>query len=387
MNLSINKHLSKEEIIKNGSIFTPEYIVDLVYSMISGKIDNNSVVIDFGAGYGAFISRFEQLKAKKFIATDCDELSIEFLKKYDSCVNTICENSLKNIVRSKYASNAEDIIVVGNPPYNDVTSQYKKGEKGSFEIDDDVFARDVGISFLKMYSKIDAKYICVLHPLSYLCKKNNFSSLGEFSKRYKLINGILFSSKHFESINKINAEFPVVAALYERNNDGMSFNDVLNFKFSIFQTEKTFVLSSYKTIDGIVDKYPTKNKEDSDLQFYTIRDINALKRNKSFLTGHCNNGILVNKDNLKYYAWLDFFKCHFFAGDFEYLFGNLSPLTTDKIRDKKFVDALLGYIMNENKIVARFYKENDPSFYEKYSSLSYDESLLLCECSRLSKVD
>lgn len=383
MKLSVNTHLSKEDIIKNGSIFTPDYIVDLVLNQIRNKLTESMTIVDFGAGYGAFSSAFLKLPHKKIIATDCDEQSINFIKQEHHGVETILENSLLNISREKYCDGGE-LIVVGNPPYNDVTSQYKKGEKGSFEMDEDVYARDLGISFLKMYDKIGAQYICVLHPLSYLCKKNNFSSLGIFNYHYKLIGGILFSSKHFESIKKTNAEFPVVAAFYERNNQGMTFDYILNFKFDVFGSDKKYVVGAFNTIDGVVDKYPTKIKNDEDLQFYTLRDINALHRNRTFLVGFCANGIKMSKEKLHYYAWLDLFKNNFDAGEFGYLFGNLSPLLTDKINDLDFQNKLLSYILNENDVVKTYYKKNDKEFFDKYSSISYSKDELVEECRKLS---
>lgn len=371
--LSANEHLSKEDIIKNGSIFTPDYIVDLVDSMIADKIDNNTVLIDFGAGYGAFISKFLNSKANKFVATDFDHLSFQFLKEHYPSVNVLEENSISNVLRSKYATQNEKIIVIGNPPYNDVTSQYKKGEKGSTEIDTDIYARDLGISFLKMYDKIGAEYVCVLHPLSYLCKKSNFNSLGMFSVNYTLKKAVIFSSHHFETIKKANAEFPVVAALYKRETSFMSFDFIKDFEFDIFGSDKKYKINSLKTIDGIVNKYPTKDKKDSDLQFYTIRDINALHRNKSFLIGHCNNGIKVTKDNLHYYAWLDLFKNYFNPKNDAYLYGNLSPLISSKINETNFKNKLYAYILNNNKIVNDFYKKQDPEFYNKF--LNFDYSL------------
>lgn len=383
MKLSVNTHLSREDIIKNGSIFTPEYIVELVVNQIKDRLTDETTLVDFGAGYGAFSSAFLKFPHRRIIATDCDEKSIEFIKQEHNTIETILENSLLNVNRAKYCDD-DNLVVIGNPPYNDVTSQYKKGKKGSFDMDKDVFARDLGISFLKMYDKINSKYICILHPLSYLCKKNNFSSLGVFRDHYKLISGILFSSKHFESIKKTNAEFPVVAALYERNNEGMDFNYILNFKFDIFNSTKKYVLTAFKTIDGVVDKYPTRNKKPTDLQFYTIRDINALRRNRTFLIGQCNNGIKVTTDNLYLYAWLDLFRNNFDAGEYQYLFGNLSPLLTNKIFDQSFQKQLISYALNENEVVNSFFKNNDMSFFKKYSSIEYSKIDLVKECSELA---
>ena len=379
MKLSVNTHLSKEEIIKNGSFFTPNYIVNLVVDQVKDKLSNETVVIDFGVGYGAFASAFLNLPHKRIIATDNDEKSIEFVNKYIDGVDTYLENSLLNINREKYGLNNDELIIIGNPPYNDVTSQYKKGEKGHFEMDEDVSARDLGISFLKMYAKLGPKFICVLHPLSYLIKKTNFSSLGSFKDNYRLVSGIIFSSKHFESIKKNNIEFPVVAALYERQQGGMDFEYIQNFEFNIYLKDVTFTISSYKTIDGIVKKYPSKDKSDDDLQFYTLRDINALKRNKTFLTGHCANGIKITKDNIHYYAWLDLFKHNFTAGDYDFLFGNLSPLITEKIEDNDFKTRLISYVLNENKVVNNYYKNNDPVFFDKYINIDYSKPSLVDE--------
>ena len=118
MKLSVNTHLSKEDIIKNGSIFTPDYIVQLVVDQIRDKLTEKTTIVDFGAGYGAFSSAFLNLPHKKIIATDCDEQSINFIKQEHSGVETILENSLLGIERQKYC-NDDDLIVVGNPPYND----------------------------------------------------------------------------------------------------------------------------------------------------------------------------------------------------------------------------------------------------------------------------
>lgn len=373
MTLSKNQHLTNAETIKRGSIYTPEFIVKLCYSMIVKYINHNSVVIDFGAGYGAFIDIFKQSKAKRIIATENDKKAYEILSKNYADVEIKKENSLLNVSRSKYKITNEDIISIGNPPYNDVTSQYKKGEKGGVTMDSELYSRDLGISFLKMYSILKSKYICVLHPLSYISKKANFNSLGEFAKNYTLISGTIFSSREFRGIKKKSIEFPVVAALYVRSQEGMKHEDILNFKFNILNTNNTFRISDYLTIDGYINKYPTKNKADSDLQFYTVRDLNALKRNRSFLTGHCNNGIKVTKDNLHLYAWLDLVKNFFTYSDKYYLFGNLSPIFTKKvIDDKVFQNKLIAYICQNNDVVINYFKKNDPLYLKEWQSYKFD---------------
>jgi len=360
LTLSKIEHLSKEDIIKNGSIFTPQHIVKIAEKWLSDKINDNDFIIDFGVGYGAFISEFLNY-SNNLIATDIDESSIKLVSSLFPKVKVILENSLIDISRSKYGINESDtIIIIGNPPYNDLTSQYKKGQKGNLEIDDSIRARDLGISFLKMYALLQPEYICILHPLSYLIKKTNFNSLNSFKDHYILEKGIIFSSNEFESIKKSNAEFPVVLSLYKKSKSKiMDFEYIENFTFEILSSNETFCLKNFTTIDGHIKKYPTKElKKDEDLKFYTIRDINALKRNKSFLTGFSNNGIKISINELYQYAWLDYFKNNF-NPDKSFIYGNLSPLYSDKIENDLIKKELISYVMINNDVVKKYILENN----------------------------
>ncbi len=352
---SLIKHLSKEDIVKNGSIFTPQYLVSIVSDLLTKYITENSVIGDFGSGYGAFLQQFYD-KGKRCFATECDEVSYKLLVQEYPNLTIYNENSLFSINRGKYGLTAADeLIVVGNPPYNDVTSLYKKGSKGELICDEDVSARDFGISFLKAYCKLNAKYICVLHPLAYLIKKSNFNSLGIFKDNYKLLDSVIFSSQCFESIKKSNAEFPVIAALYERNKSGMKYNYIENFKFNIFQSENKFQLNSISTIDKKVNKYPKKDCHNG-LQFYTMRDINALMRNTSFVEGEISNGVEVSIDNLYQYGWILFFKNNFKPKSNKYLYGNLSPLYPQNINEE-FKNKAAYYAFNNNSLVKKYYSK------------------------------
>ncbi len=122
------KHLSKQEIIKNGSIFTPQYLVTLVSELLDEYIDLNSVIGDFGSGYGAFLQQFIG-KGKRCFATEYDEMSYRLLKQEYPTIQIYHENSLLNISRDKYKLREEDeLIIIGNPPYNDVTSLLKNSQ-------------------------------------------------------------------------------------------------------------------------------------------------------------------------------------------------------------------------------------------------------------------
>jgi hypothetical protein len=114
------------------------------------------------------------------------------------------DNSLANVNRAKYGLENDDrLVVVGNPPYNDVTSLNKKRGSNSKEslnitMDDAVRSNDLGIAFLKAFDVLEADVVCVLHPLSYLIKESNFKSkIAPFVKNYRLERGVFFSSAEF----------------------------------------------------------------------------------------------------------------------------------------------------------------------------------------------
>lgn len=359
MDLSSVKHLSKIDIIKNGSFFTPPYIIDLVYNQLKKYIDKETIIGDFGAGYGAFIHIFNNKCKNEIFGTEIDDISYQFLIKNYPNNKIYHENSLLNVSREKYnLQDSNKFVIIGNPPYNDVTSIYKKGEKGKLVCDENLKSRDLGISFLKAFSELEADFICVLHPLAYLIKKTNFKSLGIFCSKYKLIDGTIFSSKNFESIKKSRSAFPVVAALYKKDLSGMTYDDILKFRFKILNSEKMFCLNDISIIDGKIHKYPIKNIM-TKIQFYTLRDMNALMRNKSFIAGPINNGVNVDIDNLYQYCWLYYLKKNFIQSENYFLYGDLSPLYNKKIEEKKYKNLLVSYAYENEPLISKYFNKCD----------------------------
>ena len=400
---SVNAHLNREEIIKSGSIYTGPALVDLVYGQVAQYIDDNTVIGDLGSGYGAFIEKFKD-KGKSCFGTEYDDRSYELLKNEYPGIRFFHENSLIDVNREKYGLTQDDkLIIVGNPPYNDTSSIYKKGEKGKIVCDEDLASRDFGITFLKAYNKLCADYVCVLHPLAYLIKKQNFNSLGRFKCNYKLISATIFSSKEFESIKKTNSDFPVAAALYKRDRRGMSYQYIRDFGFHIYKSNSVFLLSSILTIDGIVGKYPTPHKKRCDtdyadlfwkdpesddqtprLQFYTLRDMNALLRNAGFVEGIIPNGIDVTLENLFQYSWLYFLKNNFDPKVNRFLFGNLSPLYTDKLNEDSFKNSVVSYAYNNCDLVKKYYPKE--KIKTLYGSITDQYNALFDELNRLSNM-
>ena len=331
------EHLDKIEIIKLGSYYTPQQLVDKAYQFISPYLKNkDAVIFDSAGGCGAFIAG---LKGDNYRIADKDPKACSFVSSRFDKNNVYCTNSLENIGRAKFLiPESSFLIMIGNPPYNDTTSEFKHGEKGINICDPDLKDRDLGISFLKSYNKLKADIVCVLHPLSYLIKEANFKRLKDFKDNYKLIKGEIFSSALFRGTG--TAKFPVLIALYKRNSEGMTFNYIKAFKFNLLNNNKKFILSRYKTIDGYINKYPPRKNDIKEspigLYYWTLRDINSLKKNISFILKQHINSITVTLENFYQYAYLYSFKKLFNTEDI-WLYGNLSPLVDiqEVERDKK----------------------------------------------------
>jgi methylase of polypeptide subunit release factors len=328
-------HLNHDDTINYGSYYTPEWLVDEVYALLQRNIPGygDYYILDTSCGYGGF------LRGEKAIGADIDATAIKVAKSRLPENAYFRQNSLRDISRLQYGLNDHDkVIVVGNPPYNDTTSMIRSGiKKIKFERDKDVVARDTGISFLLSFNKIRADYICVLHPLSYLIKKKNFESLGEFAKNYKLTDSLIVSSGVFSNTSKAT-QFPIIIGLYERCLSGMGYDYIRSYKFKTSKSEK-FSLKDYDVIDKYITKYPNHNnvsKAETIANFYTMRDINALKRMKTFIDKESGYTIRVTKDNFFYYCYVDIFKEY--IPRIPYYFGNSNiMIDTDACRELKNV--------------------------------------------------
>jgi hypothetical protein len=102
----------------------------------------------------------------------------------------------------------------------------------------------------------------------------------------------------------------------------MDYNYVTHYKFAT-QNNKTFSVSQFDTIGKYVSKYPNHKavKENETVAyFYTMRDINALKRAATFLKKETTNAVRVTKDKLPYYCYADVLKDY--IPHIPYYFGN-----------------------------------------------------------------
>ena len=367
-----SRHLSSSEQIKRGSFYTPKEIVDTVHNLIElYKSQDNPVIFDNSAGTGAFIKKE---KAVTYKAAESDSKAVQLLKKKLPAKNIFVGNSLSNVHRAKYnISPADFLIQVGNPPYNDTTSAYRNGQKGKNICDKDLFDRDLGISFLRSYSKLQANVVCILHPLSYLIKESNFKRLKIFAQNYKLKKGVLFSSAVFKNLSSTG--FPIVIALYEKNFQGMSYEDIQKFKFSILDGKQSFVLKNYENTDSFIRKYPPKKTDspisDIGLYYYTFRDINSLMRNRAFHTQRLANSIVVSMNDLYKYAYLFAFKKLFRPVDM-WIYGNLSPLGNLNLVEKNKKLFIKYMLISEKKALMELDEQVKKQILKYYSLKASD---------------
>ena len=299
--------MEQTDKINLGSYYTPTTIVDIAWQMLNPPIDKQATILDTTCGYGNFLRHYGQAET---IGCDIDDTALDTAREINLDTILIKTNSLKNVSRQKFCiTEQEKLIIIGNPPYNDHTSLIRRNiKRDTEEIDADLKTRDIGISFMRSYNKLKADTICILHPLSYLIKRTNFKSLKGFASNYKLNDAIIISSQEFSESAHLTP-FPIIVAIYHRSPIGMTYKDIKSFPFKI-NTGGFFQLTDFKYITSYVDKYPQKKKpaDPDPLYFWTLRDINALSRNKTFVEEHSTNTITIDKAKLEYYIYIDVFK-------------------------------------------------------------------------------
>lgn len=356
--MTLQTHLNKKDKINLGSFYTADFLVNEVFTMLRKYADfKECVLLDSSCGSGNFLrleaigkGGFSKDSFSKIIGVDIDKMAIQIARaRLDSKVILLCKNALSGMVRADFGIEESDkLIVVGNPPYNDRTSivQQKLKNKDVSAVDFALQARDIGISFLRSYERLRADFICVLHPLSYLIKKANFHALKDFAKAYKLLDSCIVSSKEFCKDSK--GHFPIIIALYKRDNVGMDYEYIYNFAFKTMEGRQ-FRLNDFEYIANYIDKYPNKNRIDSKdkvAMFYTLRDINALRRSKTFMQKENTNTIYITQDKYSLYCYVDVFKA--FLTHIPYYFGNCDVM----IDYKKFKNLESCFVKaSESKIL------------------------------------
>lgn len=314
--------------------------------MLESRVNlTDFLLLDSSCGYGDF---FIDSDVYEYLGADIDSKA---LGKVASHIHTLQTNSLESVSRKKFGiQDSQKLIIIGNPPYNDKTSMIRNAIKqGNPNIDENLKSRDLGISFLRSYAVLEPDFVCVLHPLSYLIKRANFNALKNFKEKYRLIDSLLISSSNF---TKAKTHFPIIIALYERDLRGMDYEFIESYSFKTDEG-RTLRLKKFDFITKYVNKYPNPHdKGKAVAYFHTLRDINALKRNKTFLAKESHNAIRIFADNLKYYYYIHHFKS--FANRLPYYFGNLDVFI-DNVRFLENVDSFMS--LDSNKYIEEYFTE------------------------------
>lgn len=328
----VQRHLSYEEMTEYGCFYTPQKFVDKLIEMIKLNVCGfeNYTYLDSSCGYGNIL---RPLDSYKIIGCDIDPKAIDVAKRNLFNCDFYVINSLYNFNRKKInLADDEKLIIVGNPPYNDFTSKVKNNIKHDSPclVDRDIKTRDLGLSFLLSFLKLNPEYVAILHPLSYMIKKTNFNILSAFYQKYKLIDHCIINSQEF-SLTSRTKGFPIIIAIYKKVADGMKYTDIFNMTFKTIENKKFNLNFDY--ISNYIKKYPSKDKKytDNDIFFFTMRDINALNRSKTFLKDFNDNAIVIDKNKFAYYCYVDVFKDY--ISKIPYYLGNCDVF----INNEKFL--------------------------------------------------
>lgn len=322
-------HLTYREKTNLGSFYTPLPLVSRVYEMLHRNTGDAAadVILETSCGYGAFFAVPTRQNQARLIGADLDPAALAVARNNFPSVTFHETNALADISRAKYGvGENERLVIVGNPPYNDVTSHVKNRVKAApCTIDETVRTRDLGLSFLLSFAKLDPLFIAVLHPLSYLIKGANFKVLRPLMRNYVLRDALVFNSQKFSETSKSNG-FPIVIALYARDPRGTTYADITCRRFHTLEGA-SFSLADFDYVCRYITKYParfSRRPSREAYRFYTMRDINALKRSRTFIREDTDNTIHINPDKLPYYCYVDIFKD--FANELPYYFGNLDVM-------------------------------------------------------------
>lgn len=344
--INTQSHLTVAGRVNLGSFYTPAKYVSLVGEwLLAHGIDETWTIADLSCGYGAFfeLSMIPNFAGCRFIGNDIDKDAIDTARKMFPRTEFTVENALCDVSRSKFLlGDNERVVIVGNPPYNDVTSQInQKIKTGDVAIDADLKTRDLGMSSLLAYDKIRADYVAVLHPLSYLIKKANFKATERFFGNYEMLEHVVFTSQEFAGTSK-HTGFPVVVALYRRaEGRGLTYEAVQDMHFTTAEGNE-FVLSGFDYVTDFVKKYPHKERYEPEILFYTMRDINALKRCRTFIKERISNAVDVPPEQLPFYCYIDCFKRYaqvpYWMGNFDvpFIAGEFADIAEAVVADAKF---------------------------------------------------
>lgn len=348
--------------IANGVFYTPDNLVAKSIAFLK-TVDDETIFLDAGAGSGQFTNAYaKHFLNNKILAYEIDENAAKAIVNAKNVVI-----ATKNLLHD-FNLDLKKTIVIGNPPYRNLNSLYKRDVQTSEIIDEEYKAPDIGLSFLKLFNFHQAKEMCLILPMTFFLKKNNFRVLKDF--KYSISDALIFNATMFPSL-KIN--HPLVLIDFVRSEKALSWEDVLNYNFKFIEmppqtslndeiklkkAEKTVKYAALATVrDAEIKIYKQKDDVPTGLWFYTLRDMRALLRNATFLTKPNNDAIVVDGTNFYQYAYLDWLKAHFLNLDDCFLFTNYAPIYFSAFVEK-YKTYFVNWALENNDVVKNFIAKN-----------------------------
>jgi hypothetical protein len=120
-------HLNHLDTVNLGSYYTNLKHVKKAWNLILPYINEDFVILDSSCGYGNF---FQNSVLNRQIGSDIDKQALEIAKKHHPKIEIYHKNALTEITRETYKiKNEEKLCIIGNPPYNDLTSMLPLKQK------------------------------------------------------------------------------------------------------------------------------------------------------------------------------------------------------------------------------------------------------------------
>ena len=167
------------------------------------------------------------------------------------------------------------------------------------------------------------------------------------------LNPRIFKSALFPNCSK-TSPFPICGSLFLKNKNGFSYDALKNFIFTV-EDGANFSMNEFAYVN--IEKYPKQfspAKHLSGVYFYPQRDINSLKRNKSFVFDYAANLICIEKNLLKYYVYLDVFKD--FIYHTPYYFRNHNVMINYKLF-AHYENSFITYAVKKHPALKIYFKD------------------------------
>lgn len=356
--------------VQKGQFYTTPCVAALFkdqMDLLLATLPPDTVILDPAAGTGNLTLQFH---THRTVNCDIDAGSVAILQEL-GCEDVVHGNSLMGANRVKFHLKDVDTLVLGmNPPFNNQTSMHHRDLKaGHVQVCDEALrCRDLAGSFLKLGVELGAKGMVAIHPFALLSKATNFQGLGDFTRQFRLSQGVLVSSAEF---GLKGTPFAVLIGTYLPGS--MTYDDVRQMELPIYRKVEGDLLHQGEYLQLahaqpgitklILGSTPTQDMpKDSEIGLYifNFRDINNVMSSAGFTVAKSSSTIPIQVGNLNHYAYISCLR-RYLPPDFA--IGNLDPLVRQADLDNAdFMDGCIYDTVMAHPKLAAFDRKNQKSF-------------------------